>query len=330
MDKMDVLRIVRANDEKFKMHLNKLRRLEEKENRINAKFTKEGKAKEGLRVNNEEDKNSNYVYNQLFNSIEDDYHERQEISQQNNDIVQFKSDDNKLIGNDDKRNKEMNQAENETKFPPEDNHLNMPNKQQRIEFDDKKQAIKMTNDNNKHYKKENDNNNDAYIDNSYSNAKQCHQIEKNNKDNKLLLNPNKNKIEAIATVSSNIQCTKNDDISKVKEHYIESDTSNRHSDNDNDSINNKEGNYNYHNEYENQLNADISEREYNTNNSKKMPIKPTHFKNHKIKSPIKSNLPEKINAAVNDNESKRPYTAYTYSTIQKIKNNTKAPQSKII
>ena len=70
MDKIDVLKIIRANDEKFKKHIEKIHQLEEREKKIN--LNELYKQNEKLKKDKEEDNDNEYPYNiplQTFHSI---------------------------------------------------------------------------------------------------------------------------------------------------------------------------------------------------------------------------------------------------------------------
>lgn len=70
MDKIDVLKIIRANDEKFKKHIEKIHQLEEREKKIN--LNELYKQNEKLKKDKNEDNDNEYPYNiplQTFHSI---------------------------------------------------------------------------------------------------------------------------------------------------------------------------------------------------------------------------------------------------------------------
>lgn len=320
MDKLDVLKIVRANDDKFKLHLDKMRRLEEKENRIkgnNVNVPKEDKGfgKLMLKKNNEDYKVSNYVYNQLFNSIENENHDTQEENNKQCGNIQQKSINDKALADNDKSDQGISNLNNNTKFPPEGKHINKSNKHQTNEFDKKETVVNNSNVQDKEQSSGN-RHNIIHYDNDAKNKFES--IEQNSKASKQL----KEQKEEIIPLS-----LQKDNLSKVREHYADSDTSNSFY--DNDSFNKEKNQKTYYNDNA-QLKDQSNEYDGQIDNNRNISIKPTHSKNLNIKSLIKPNLPETINAAVNNNESKRSYTAYTYSTIQKIKTKNKPPKSNII
>ena len=58
MDKIDVLKIIRANDEKFKKHIEKIHQLEEREKKIN--LNELYKQNEKLKKDKEEDNDAEH------------------------------------------------------------------------------------------------------------------------------------------------------------------------------------------------------------------------------------------------------------------------------
>lgn len=290
MDKIDVLKIIRANDEKFKKHIEKIHQLEEREKKIN--LNELYKQNEKLKKDKEEDNDNEYPYNiplQTFHSISSASEEspkkvekKKDINTVNNNYVL-----QQICDTDEGEHKE--EEDNELEYSKDDDSKEEEEKQPKEEEPQSK--IK------------------AFLNKLHSNIK-SNTNETNNNDKKEKDKKPKN-------------------IDKVLSHYCYTD-SDENEEEYNEQAQQGNVNYlgSQYPQIKS-LSIEDSEKTVNTatpnfNHSPINSIKITQLNPRKFSTVAKEN----INQAVLDNMNKKKYTAYTYSTIQKKKDTTKPKKSK--
>ena len=304
MDKIDVLKIIRANDEKFKKHIEKIHQLEEREKKLNLndliKQNENLKKKQAELLNsNNKEKDNDYPYNlplQTFHSISSASEEspkKNNKEEKKNYVMEQICDTDENEENNNEKCKDEKSDDNVLEYSKDeedndiqgDSNKNNPNENKIRSFINKL-------------------NNQLNIDTPFPKEEQ------------------KKKEKQKPT-------TKN--LDKVLSHYYQSDS--EENENENENCNNKQQlNENYLNPPLPEINSlslgDSDKPDLMTPNFNQSPIHSTRITQlnpRKFSTVAKEN----INQAVLDNINKKKYTAYTYSTIQKKKNTEKPKKSKI-
>ena len=406
MDKIEVLKIIRANEEKFKQHVERIQLLEEKERQLKIntnEYNNDNVDKENCMaptfneynyedrrdypkgymphkklptfqsdnvgvISNEEINNNNiinnninneygskvknYVFNQLYNSEEDIHNdineEQNQISINNNkhnnlNIQNNEAEDNDLMYSDDDEEEEENKNE-----IINDNNNNNVNKDIKIEYDQNQNVPsflinKKLNDNNII---NNNTNKETPVIQSIDPIEDIeetiqHQPNTNNNNNNSKLNAFLNEFKSKASLTNQ---PNNPQLSSQKKnistivHHFQSD------DEDEQAL----PNYITNNQKQQQpqpqqddpftlrqfQNADIEEHIPNNNMKSPEFVSSPQQSQNVIKqlNPRKFSTvaKENISKAMLDNLNKKQYTAYTYSTIQKKKVETKPKKSKLL
>ena len=399
MDKIEILKIIRANEEKFKQHVERIQLLEEKERQLKIntnEYDNDNVDKENCMapmfneynyenrrdypkgymphkklptfqsdnvgvINNEDinynnmnneygSKVKNYVFNQLYNSEEDIHNdineEQNQININNNklnnlNIQNNEAEDNDLMYSDDDNEEEENRNE------IINNNNNNENKDIKIEYQQNQNVpsflINKKLNNNNNININNNTNKETPVIQSIDPIEdieetiQHHPNTNNNSKLNAFLNEFKSKT-SLANQPNNPQLSsQKKNISTIVHHF--------QSDDEDEQVlpNYITNNQKQHQQQPQQddpftlrqfQNADIEEHIPHNN------MKPSEF----ISSPQQSQnvikqlnprkfstvAKENISKAMLDNLNKKQYTAYTYSTIQKKKVETKPKKSKLL
>ena len=288
MDKIDVLKIIRANDEKFKKHIEKIHQLEEREKKIN--LNELYKQNEKLKKDKEEDNDNEYPYNiplQTFHSISSASEESPKKIERKKETVNTNYVLKQICDTDEGEHKE--EEDNELEYSKDDDSKEEEEKQ--IKEEEPQSKIK------------------AFLNKLHSNIK-SNTNESNNNDIKEKDNKPKN-IDKVLSHYCDTDSEENEEeyTEQVKEgnvNYLGS----KYPQIKSLSLEDSEKNDNT--------------ATPNFNHSPINSIKITQLNPRKFSTVAKEN----INQAVLDNMNKKKYTAYTYSTIQKKKDTTKPKKSK--
>lgn len=302
MDKIDVLKIIRANDEKFKKHIEKIHQLEEREKKLNLndliKQNQELKKKQAELLNSHKQENdNNYPFNlplQTFHSIssasEESPEKKKNIEEKKNYVME------QICATDE------NEENNNEKCDGEKSDDNV------LEYSKDEEDNEIKEEINKN--------------NSSENKIRTFLSKLNSKLN--IDNPSPK--EEQKKREKQKPPTKN--LDKVVSHYYQSDSEENENCNNDQQLN--ENYLNHHLPEINSLSLGESDKpDLMTPNFNQSPV---HSMRIKQLNPRKFSTvaKENINQAVLDNINKKKYTAYTYSTIQKKKNTEKPKKSKII